>query len=101
MRSRMARIVSGSLSNALCEVARHRLVNAASDVVGAGIKSQTFTSLEGGFAGVIDLANFSIPRIGVPCLRSQAVDTRYRSGRLERPGQRAFCFTFSVRLNCI
>ena len=82
MRSRMARIVSESLSNALCEVARHRLVNAASDSVGAVIKSQTFTSLDGGFARLIDWANFSIPRIGVPRMRSQAFDTRYRSERL-------------------
>ena len=82
MRSRMARIVSGSLSNALCEVARHRLVNAASGAVGAVIKSQTFTTLDGGFAGLINWANFSIPRIGVAGLRSQAFETRYRSERL-------------------
>jgi len=38
MLSSMARIVSGSLSNAPCEVARQRMVNAASGAVGALMK---------------------------------------------------------------
>jgi hypothetical protein len=46
------------------------------------MKSQTFTLPDGGFAGLTKWANFSIPRIGVLGLRSQAFETRYRSERL-------------------
>jgi hypothetical protein len=43
----MARIVSGSLSTALCEAPRQSIASSALGAVGALMKSQTFTLLDG------------------------------------------------------